>query len=182
MGDKIEVGKNFGGINYFNRIAKNPSYLAVVVNAIAKLPLDNTADISSLLPFEIEEKINHNNVVIYKRIIEGYAFYTTLINNTYETISEVNPNIRDKIMKVVKRKYEDAKNHLVKENLEESEINIIRDNSDEIIKEVISVLEELLYESANFSNEVPIEDLEIALEIIIGDAFFNCKILENPNS
>ena len=160
MADRVEVGKNFGGINYFNRIAKNPSYLASVVNAIAKLPLEDTSDTSSVLPFEIENKITHNNVTVYKRIIEDYAFYSSLINDTYDTISEVNPYCRDKIMKVVKRKYEDTKNYLIKENQEVSEMNIIRENSDEIISSVLSTLKELLYESTNLNEKISIEDLE----------------------
>jgi len=176
----IKVGKNFGGVNYFTRMAKNPSYLAVVVNAISTLPLEGTSENSNILPFKIENKITHNNVTVYKRIIEDYAYYSILINDTYETISEIKPYCRDKIMRVVNLKYLDIKNYLIKENKKSSEIQIIRENSDDIIGDVLTKLKELLYESTNLDDEISIEDLEMALEIIVGDAFINCKILENP--
>ncbi len=182
MSDKIKVEKNFGGIQYFNRIAKNPSYLADVINAISKFPLADSSDNTSLIPFEIENKITHNNVVIYKRIVEDYAFYSTLISETYDAISELNPYCKDKIMKVVNRKYLDSKNYLVKENPDTPEIELIKENSDSIIEDVLRVLKEHLYESTNLNNDIPLEDLEMALEIVVGDAFVNCKILENPNN
>ncbi len=181
MGE-IRVGKNFGGINYFNRIAKNPTYLAEVVNAVSKLPLEDSLDESKILAFEIENKIVHNNVVVYKRIVEDYAFYSNLINGVYNTISEVNPYCRDKIMRIVNKRYLDAKNYLVRDNTDMEEIESIRSNSDDIIAKVLRELQELLYNSTNLNEKIPIEDLEMALEIVVGDAFVNCKILENPNS
>tara|TARA_R110000868_G_scaffold357155_2_gene618582 strand:- start:109 stop:663 length:555 start_codon:yes stop_codon:yes gene_type:complete len=180
MAGKIRVGKNFGGINYFARMAQNPSYLATVVNEVAKLPLEDTSDTSRILPFEIEDKITYNNVIEYKRIINDYAFYSTLIHNTYESISETNPNIRDRIMKQVNRKYDKYKFQMIRENMGESISQAITKNGDIIIEKVLSALRDQLYDSVNFDNEISIEDMEMALEIIIGDAFVNCKILENP--
>ncbi|SMG23522.1 ABC-three component system protein [Arenibacter troitsensis] len=180
MARRITVGTNHGGINYFYRMAKNPSYLATVVNEVAKIPLEDTSDTGRILPFEIEEKIEHNNVIIYKRIITDYAFYSSLIHDTYEIISETNPNIRDRIMKLVHRKYLDITGQLILENSHDSILGAISKKGDYVIEKVLTILIDQLYESINFDNEISIEDMEMALEIIIGDAFFNCKILENP--
>lgn len=182
--ENINVEKNFGGIHYYQNIASNPSYLAEIVNALTKLKLDELSNENNIIAFDIQEKIEYNNVNIYKYIIEDYSYYSTFISDTYSAISEIKPNCRDKIMKIINVEYRKIKAGLLAETnpSKKSKVNLIKEHSDFIIESVIKSLKSRLYESSNLKKEVHLEDIYIALEIIVGDAFINCKILENPNT
>lgn len=181
MENKIKVENNHGGIHYYERVARNPSYLADIVNGISKLPFEFYPDTSNILSFDIANKLDHNNVIKYKQIIEDYAFYSNSINETYAAISIVKPNCRDKVMRIVNREYLRISSTILLNTNTENIMSIIKSNSDIIIESVLKILKEKLYEANNLETEIHNEDIDIAIEMIVGDAFINCKILENPN-
>lgn len=181
MDSRIKVENNYGGIHHYERVARKPSYLADIVNGISKLPFDFSPDISNILSFDIENKLDHNNVIAYKQIIEDYAFYSTLINETYDAIATVKPNCRDKVMRIINGEYIRIRATILIGISKENIMSTIKLNSDFIIESVLKILKEKLYEAANLDSEVHNEDIDIAIEMIVGDAFINCKILENPN-
>ena len=53
------------------------------------------------------------------------------------------------------------------------------DNECEIFLLVINKVIEIVLNSNNYT-EIPYEELEICVEIIVVDAFIRCKIFENP--
>lgn len=177
----VKVTTNYGGIHNYERIAKIPSYLADIVNGISKLEFNLCPDTSAILSFDIEEKLEYNKVITYKRIIEEYASYSSMVSDTYANISKIKPNCRDKVMRIINAEYRTIKANILKYKVEEDISNIISFNSDDIIKKVLEVLKEKLYDASNLEENVHNEDIEIALEMIVGDAFISCKILENPN-
>lgn len=181
MFERFEVTNNYGGINQYNRVAKNPSYLALVVNGLGNLPLDEGFEKNKGLPFSVEAKIDHNNVVLFRAMIEEFSFYTTYVNETYKSLSDLKPACRSRVLRIIKKEYNLVRDTLVRGLNQEDIIPVIRENSDDIIAQVLHKLKERLYESSNLNNEIPIEDLETALEMVVGDAFVECKILENPN-
>lgn len=182
MANDIRVEHNYGGIHNYERVARNPSYLADIVNKMSLLPFDHSPDVSSVLPFEIDNKLDYNNVIIYKQIVEDYAFYSALINDAYIAIAEIKPNCRDTVMRIINREYRKIRASLLINVDSHDMMSVIKLNSDSIIENVLKILKEKLFEANNLNSELHNETIDIAIEMIVGDAFINCKILENPSA
>jgi hypothetical protein len=115
-----------------------------------------------------QEKIQYNNVIRYKPIIEEYKVYQGKLNKLYEEI-EIAGSTRKEFLLL------NIKNIYLKEKAAFDTIDKIRANADNIIDSVKDKLWELV-ENADLDREV----IEVALTILIVDAFMRCNILEEP--
>ena len=68
----------------------------------------------------------------------------------------------------------------LKEKGKYKDISEIRANADLIFENIENEIWEILEGSSNLNSELPIETLNIAILIVMVDAFMRCKILEEP--
>lgn len=145
-------------------VVKLDSNLASVINILSKEKWDNANKSDSLNSFEVDRKISFNELVSSKDIIEEYRVYYKKVDEKYSEFDQQGINKSNSVLASIKREYLKLKNS---------------GSPDEIFETVIERTKDKVLESANFI-EIPIDELELCVDILVVDAFIRCKIFENP--
>ena len=148
-------------------LQKNPSALNDIIKLIGNKLFDTQISDVQVVP-NPQEKIQFNNVIRYKPVIEEYRVYQGKLNKLYEEIEKAGSTRKEFLLLNIKNIY-------LKEKAEFDTIDKIRANADNIIDKIKDKLWELV-ENTNLDREV----IEVALTILIVDAFMRCNILEEP--
>ena len=144
-----------------------PSALNDIIKLIGNKLFDTQVSDIQIAP-NPQEKIQYNNVVRYKPIIEEYKVYQGKLNKLYEEIEKAGSTRKEFLLLNIKSIY-------LKEKAEFDTIDKIRANADNIIDKTKDTLWKLV-ENTDLDREV----IEVALTILIVDAFLRCNILEEP--
>ena len=143
---------------------ENPSILNEVVNLIGTQLHFEEQDESKSAP-NIEEKIKYNDVKRYKLLIEEHKVYQGKLNTIYKEIERSDSRKKMLLLQSVRNFYLE----------ERGKYEHIQGNADNILDSV----KEKIYQRIT-TTKLPIEAMELAILIIIVDAFMRCKILEEP--
>jgi hypothetical protein len=147
-------------------VVKLDSNLASVINILSKEDWDNTENPSQINSFEIDRKINHNNLVNSKLIIDDYSMHYGRVDKIYTEFDALGLNKSNSVLGNIRKEYIKAKGIL---------------NDDSLFFEVIQKVQEKIQSSANYI-QTPIDELELCVNILVVDAFIRCKIFENPEN
>ena len=169
-----DILKKIGTTDILN---KYPSLLAVVINQISSIDLDNVEILNSTNTYSPSKKIDHNKVIVYKPILEQYKVYHGKLNKIYSEIEKQGSFKKELLLQNINKLYLKAKGEILGEDLS---IQKIRENADKLIELVENDLWELYGKSPNAKDSIPFEAVNIGMKIIIVDAFVRCKILEEP--
>jgi hypothetical protein len=145
-------------------VVKLDSNLATIINILAKEKWDETNKYNALNSFEIEKKIVYNDLDAAKDLIEEYGLYYGKVDAKYSEFDSLGNNKSNSVLAAIKREYLKLKNS---------------DNADTVFFFVIDAIKNKILESANYIN-IPIDELELCIDILVVDAFIRCKIFENP--
>ncbi len=168
--DKIKeiygfIKKELGGeIN----MVKLDSNLATVINILSKEDL-TTSDQMNVNVFEIERKVEYNQLSIAKHIIDDYAKYHPRLDKKYTEFDIQGSNKSLSILQSI------SKNYIA------TCVKYKDQNADTIFLQVIEDIMEKINQSANY-NTIPIDELELCVNILVVDAFIRCKIFKNPKN
>lgn len=157
-----------------NLISKNPSAIGIVVNLLGNKLFEKEDAEPILTAPNPENKINYNNVAIYKPIIEEYRVYQGKLNKIYEEIEKQGSSRKEFVLKNINSIY-------LKEKGKYSDFDDIKKNADNIISEIENQLMTKVTESASLDEELPIEAVQMSVLVVLVDAFMRCEILEEPN-
>lgn len=149
-------------------IVKLDSNLALIINILSQENL-SSGDTMTINPFEIDRKITHNKIKITKSIIDQYVIYHTRLDKKYTEFDSSGLNKSIYVLQKVHSCYI------------ESCVKFKEKDADSIFLQVIEEIKNEVLESANFV-EIPIDELELCVKIIVVDAFIRCKIFENPEN
>ena len=149
-------------------IVKLDSNLAVIINILSKEDLNLDANIT-VNKFEIDRKIAHNDLDSTKLIINEYAKYHTRLDKKYSEFDSLGLNKSLSVLQSISSSYI------------ESCVKFKNKDSDFIFLQVIENIRDKVLVSANHI-EMPIDELELCIKIIVVDAFIRCKIFENPQN
>jgi hypothetical protein len=153
---KKELGKN-------TDISKISSNLTSVINILAAE--DFTPSASDTSPaFKIEEKIKYNDLNSAETVVSDYAVNATRVGQIYKEFDKSGVNKSFSVLNSIRQMYLRKKSEL---------------SADALFFEVIDEVIERVRNSSNFKN-MPLEELEQAVNILVVDAFIRCKIFENP--
>ena len=155
-------------------INRNPSMLRNVINAIANIDMEENLEDENIYSFDINSKIEYNNIRRNAPLIQEYKVYHHKINSLYDELERQGSLKKSKILSTIRRSYLQAKGAYICSS--EKEAELIKKHADDIIDNVINNLHDKLEKSNLFE-----EDIIFGVDIIIVDAFIRCKILENPN-
>lgn len=146
------------------------SNLTAIINLLSKEDLECENNIDNLNIFEIEKKINFNNLALMHDEILEFSGYYSKLNSKYKTL---NMSGKNKEKSVLNRLHKFYKECLINgSNCSESECEIYEN----IVEKVINHIKE----TPNLENSISEEELLLSVEIIVCDAFIKCKIFENP--
>lgn len=173
-------------------IVRSPSIFMSLVSLIASsnyvgeknLPEDYST-------YNIDEKIEYNDIIKYRQKIEDYYLYNSMIERSYQTLNEKVPAAREKALTRINSHYKDCIGELqvkhkdllkkASDKIEKNSIvrELIKNNSDEIILCVIDNVKKTCLASID-SVGVSIEEIEMHTEYIVFHAFVECQVLEKP--
>ena len=145
-------------------VTKFDSNLASVINILSKERWDDANNHDSTNSFEVDRKITFNELDRSRSIIEEYRVYYKKVDEKYSEFDQQGVNKSFSVLRSISKEYILLKG---------------KGNPDEIFEEVIERTKNKVLESANFI-EIPIDELELCVDILVVDAFIRCKIFENP--
>lgn len=144
---------------------KMDSNLATIINILASENLTEFETKYEINDFEINKKIEYNNLMDIIDIINDYKIYHGKINEKYAIFDKSGVNKSLTILQTIRNKYFEAC----------KEFN----NECEIFLAVMNKVTAIILNSKNYV-EISYEELEFCVGIIIVDAFIRCKIFKNP--
>ena len=156
-----------------NTIAKYPSVISILINQIGSNLLEDEFEAIGKNAPITEEKIQYNNVVSYKPVIEEYSIYQGKLNSIYDEIEKQGSSKKSFLLQNIKLLY-------LKEKGKYENIENIRENADLIFENIENEIWKILESSSNLSPSLPIESIKMGILIVMVDAFMRCKILEEP--
>jgi hypothetical protein len=162
----------------------NPSDVNhVVLTLFNTINEDDNASEKRNLPPEIEEKINFNNVVVYRPLIENnYSENGFYLDTAYEALDSDTPGRRKTFLRYLNFLYLTVLGEHLKKQAPLGKLEIIRANADNIIVEVINSLLLRIASNRRAIEHISSESIEYNVIAIVCHAFVDCKVLENPNN
>ena len=155
---KAELGQD---VDY----VKIESNLAKVINILAEEQLDFNAESPEINSFAIENKISFNDLEDAKDIINDYKIFYQRLDEIYSEFDKEGKNKRISVLQEIRRQY--------------IELNRLNNTPLDIFYEIINSIMNVIIESSNYI-EIPKEELQMCVDILIVDAFIRCKIFKNP--
>lgn len=145
-------------------IEKLDSNLTAIINILAKKNLNKSSDLN-IKAFEIDRKISHNNLKTTKIIIDDYKIHHNRLDKIYKKFDEQGANKSYSVLQNVRQEYTTLSDNF---------------SCDELFFKIKDTVIDKICQSANFIKEMPIDELELCVNILLVDAFIRCKIFENP--
>lgn len=146
-------------------IVKVDSNLAAIINVLSQEDLTGIVSSPEINSFEILRKIEFNELLIVQPTIDDYKIYYSRLDEKYKEFDKQGVNKSFSVLAVIRKQYV----KLLGENLEPYEMFF----------SIIDNLIELIMKSKNYV-EIPYEELEMCVSILVVDAFIRCKIFRNP--
>ena len=148
-------------------IVKLDSNLATIINILAKENWEEHSKESNVNSFEIERKIDHNQLDKTKQIIQEYKVYHYKVDEKYEEFDAVGSNKSYSVLQLISKCY-------VAESIK----------SDVPDRVFLNTSEKVMEKVQNSLNFIKIESdiLILCVDILVVDAFIRCKIFENPSN
>lgn len=145
-------------------IVKVDTNLATIINILAEENLTNVYS-PQINDYEIERKIDFNNLQNAKGIIENYKVYYSKLDEKYKEFDKQGANKSLSVFSTLFKQY-----NLLKRKIDD-DVELFYTLIDEVVK--------YIQNSKNYA-EIAYEELEMCVCIIVVDAFIRCKIFKNP--
>lgn len=146
-------------------MVKVDTNLASIINILSKEDLSDVMDKPEINSFEILRKIEFNNLLAAQSTIDDYIVYFSKVDEKYQEFDKQGSNKSFSVLSIMRKQY----NKLIMSTQEPNEVFF------SIIDNVV----ELIKNSKNYV-EIPYEELEMCVSILVVDAFIRCKIFKNP--
>lgn len=160
------IKKELGGEIDYVKLELN---LTTIINILARENLGDIDLSANVNSFEIDRKIEENELKTTKPIIEDYSKQYTRLERIYKEFDIQGANKSSSVLNFVRAIYIDESTKLKKQD------------ADSIFLQVIETVITRIIQSANYV-EIPIDELKLCAEIVVVDAFIRCKVFKNPES
>lgn len=146
-------------------IVKMDSNLAAIINILSQENLAPVQGPLEINPFEILRKIEFNDLLPVQSIIDDHMIFFSKVEEKYKEFDKQGSNKSLSVLSTIHSKY----------------IRLAGKVSDpqELFLSIIDNLIVLIKDSKNYI-EIPYEELEMCVSILVVDAFIRCKIFKNP--
>ncbi|WP_452596670.1 ABC-three component system protein [Pontimicrobium sp. MEBiC01747] len=145
-------------------IVKLDSNLATIINILSLEKWDDTHLDNNSNSFEIERKIQFNELDDAREVIEEFCIYYKKVDEKYAEFDLLGANKSNSVLNSIKKEYRKLKK---------------TENKDDIFFNTIENIKNKVLISNNLNN-IPIDEIELCIDILVVDAFIRCKIFENP--
>lgn len=171
-------------INQLISIPNNPVDLNKLVLHIYNGIIDNENQFERRnLPPDIDEKLDFNNVLTYRFLIESnYSENAYYLENAYDSLNTETPGRKKVFLNYINSIYLTVLGDLLKQNQKMKKMEIITNFADTIISNVISSLLISIASNTKGISHLSSESINLNVVTIVCHAFVDCKVLENPNN
>jgi SMEK domain/C-terminal domain 10 of the ABC-three component (ABC-3C) systems len=145
-------------------LAKIDSNLTRIINILAHENWDSVTGDYEINEFEIDRKIEYNSLSSAKIPIEDYALHFIRVDKIYKEFNKSGVNKSSSVLASIRNIYISNKDSI---------------NNDDLFFKVIEQVTGRIQNSANYT-EIPFEELEMCVNILVVDTFIRCKIFKNP--
>ena len=145
-------------------IVKLDSNLATIINILSIEKWDDSNSDDNYNSFEIDRKIQFNELEEAREVIEEFCVYYKKVDEKYSEFDLLGANKSNSVLNSIRKEYRKLKK---------------TDNKDDIFFDTIENVKNKILSSNNLSN-IPIDEIELCIDILVVDAFIRCKIFENP--
>ncbi len=156
---KKELGKEVD----FLKLETN---LATIINILSNEDWKTSGKIDKQAEFDISRKISFNNLISSKDIINDYYIHHGRVDKIYSEFDLLGNNKSNSVLSTIRKEY------LIEKNSK---------SDDELFFKILEKVQSKVLASTNYRN-IPIDELELAVAILVVDAFIRCKIFENPEN
>lgn len=146
-------------------IVKVDSNLAGIINILSQDDLTPPSEQPEINSFEIQRKIEFNELSMVQSIIDDYKVYYARINEKYEEFDKQGVNKSLSVLSAIRREY--------------IKLAMKIEDTNELFLTIIDSLTDRIVNSRNYI-EIPDDELEMCVSILVVDAFTRCKIFKNP--
>ena len=158
---KKELGNNVD-------IRNIDSNLATIINVLSVENLDDDyMESPQINSFEIDNKIDFNKLSSIKSVIKEYTIYYSVLDAKYMEFDKQGVNKSISIFRLIRKMY-----YKLSSDMDEKEAK-------DLFFDIIEGIKEIVLESRNY-REIPYDELDMCVNILVVDAFVRCKIFENP--
>jgi hypothetical protein len=156
------IKKELGNVDLERNVASN---LTAIINILACEDLTDVPDYNDHDAFVIDNKIIFNNLVDVRDILDEYKIYCVKLNELYAEFDKQGKNRSLSVLNKMKSVY----TKLSRKPIEPREL-------------FFTIIDAIANDVINSNNyvEIPIEELEMCIHILVVDAFIRCKIFKNP--
>jgi hypothetical protein len=138
--------------------------LAAIINILAKENLNYEQQKITTYPYDVEKKIDINQLVAVRDIIDEYKIHYGRLDRIYSVFDSQGSNKSLSVFNVIRRQYVN---------------NVDKLSDDKLFLAVLDGVIEVIQSSKNFES-LPFDELELCASILVVDAFIRCKIFKNP--
>ncbi len=146
-------------------IVRLDSNLSSIINILSKVQFKEVVEDIQINSFQIDEKIRFNQLESSRVTIEELCMYYRKVDEKYKEFDAMGMNKSMSVLRIISKLYQ-GKKELIS-------------NPDKIFSEVVKEIKEIIQESKN-NPDIPVEELDLCVEILVVDAFTRCKIFDNP--
>lgn len=180
------IASNIGTVNVLPTRPVPPVLIIKLVEILAAQnmdALDERYGISAedLRPFDISAKIDYNNLVRNRMLIDELAIYYDTCSDALGTLDNNDIGAKSRLLCCVRTIYREYKSAIIGQYLGQglSDLDVINKHSDDAIDHVVEELTQMI--NSGYQNErIFAEDIKNAVRIFTAYAFAECKILEKP--
>lgn len=140
------------------------SNLAAIINIISKENLGSSG-VANIVDFNVDEKVAINGLDAAASVIEDYKVYSHIVDRTYTEFDNNGINKSKSVLEAFRAIYLKLK---------------IKHSGDELFFQITEEVTNRVRQSSNFAR-VPIEELNLYVNVLAVDAFIRCKILKKPS-
>lgn len=179
MSKGVTFKDNLGPVNISNenRVARS-SILGKLVEIIAT---SNTESCNlNRDPAEIEIKINFNDLVTHRWLVDEYVDNSVLIDSSITQLNQLINNGSTKLKRQMKLFYRNALSDFGI-NSKPFDLNKLKAQSDNIVEKVMSLSSEFVRASSDLQVGYYDEDINFGIALITSYSIIECIVLENPN-
>lgn len=149
-------------------VAKLDTNLAKVINILSKEDF-TTISKPEVNSFEIERKIDYNNLQNTRQLIDDNKTFFLRVDQRYNELDRLGSNKSFSVLQSINKSYieEGSKGGATSEDL------LFLKTIENLITKVLN--------SANYA-EIPLDELDFCVTVLVVDAFIRCKIFKNPTN
>lgn len=143
---------------------KLESNLAAIINILAKENWSRENSKVETIPYDIEKKIDYNNLYAARGIIDDYNIHHGRVDRIYSEFNKLGVNKCTAVLDAIRHDYL---------------THTVAHSGDALFFNVIECVADRVQKSANYV-AIPFEELELCVKILVVDSFIRCKIFKNP--